>query len=193
VTPSGAPRNKHDFCSCSRLPKLHQNSLRRAITRTSPYEPQLAHSTGLPKLPGYNLEWSHVTPIRVTLITGRPAKASHHEHHLKLCRNLSSHIDTEPNPPGAYHTSLGENWAQTAWWASHTARRHAPAESSLHCHRRADSIMPSGALHCSSPPGAPSHAVKRQPPSRPFVSSFRLVGPSLPPGALHAVWLLSLG
>jgi len=46
----------------------YQNSiiitLKRAITRTSPYEPQLAHSTGLPKPPGYNLEWSRVTPIQ---------------------------------------------------------------------------------------------------------------------------------
>ena len=98
VTPSGAPRNKHKVCSCSRLPKLYQNTLKRAITRTSPYEPQLAHSTGLPKPPGYNLEWSRVTPIRVTLVTGPPAKASDHEHHLKLCRNHSSRTITKPKP-----------------------------------------------------------------------------------------------
>jgi len=25
VTPSGAPRNKHKVCNCSRLPRLYQN------------------------------------------------------------------------------------------------------------------------------------------------------------------------
>jgi len=145
VTPSGAPRNKHKVCSCSRLPKLYQNTLKKAITRTSPYEPQLAHSTGLPKPPGYNLEWSRVTPIRVTLVIGPPAKALHHEHHLKLCRNLSSRTFTELKPPSAHPTSLDGHWVQTAWRASHTARRHAPATSSLHRHRRADFTMPPGA------------------------------------------------
>jgi len=36
----------------------------------------LAHFTGLPKPLGYNLEWSRVTTIQVTLVTGPPAK--HH-------------------------------------------------------------------------------------------------------------------
>ena len=94
--------------------KLYQNALKKAITRTSPYEPQLAHCTGLPKPPGYNLEWSHVTPIRVTLVTGPPAKASHHEHHLKLCRNLYLCTITEPKPPSAHPTSLGGDLVQTA-------------------------------------------------------------------------------
>jgi len=109
VTPSGAPRNKHNVCSCSRLPKLYQNTLKRAIIRTSSYEPQLAHSTGLPKPPGYNQEWSRVTPIRVTLVTGPPAKASHHEHHLKLCRNLSSCTITKPKLLGAHLTLPGKH------------------------------------------------------------------------------------
>jgi len=38
-------------------------------------------------IPQYNLEWPRVTPIQDTLIIGPPAKASHHEHHLKLCKN----------------------------------------------------------------------------------------------------------
>ena len=160
VTPSGAPRNKHKVCSCSRLPKLYQNTLKRAITRTSPYEPQLAHSTGLPKPPVYNLELSRATPIRVTLVTGTPAKASHHEHHLKLCRNLSSRTITEPKPLGAHLTSPSKHWVQTAWRASHTARRHAPAEPSLHRHHLADSALPPGATRHHRL-AHPSHAARR--------------------------------
>jgi len=83
-------------------------TLKRAITRTSPYEPPLAHSTGLPKPPGYNLEWSRVTPIQDTLVTGPPAKASHHEPPFKRCRKLSSRTNTGPKPPGAHHTPLDE-------------------------------------------------------------------------------------
>ena len=113
MTPSGAPRNKHKVCSYSKLPKLYQNTLKREIIRTSPYEPQIAHSTGLPKPPGYNLEWSCVTPIRVTLVIGPPAKASRHEHHLKLCRNLSSRTITELKPLGAHLTSSGKHWHHT--------------------------------------------------------------------------------
>ena len=147
VTPSGAPRNKHKVCSCSRLPKLYQNTLKRAIIQTSPYEPQLAHSTGLPKPPDYNLEWSRVTPIRVTLVIGPPTKVSHHEHHLKLYRNLSSRTITEPKPlaciscrqahtrfrpPGGHHTPPGARRLQhhhcivTAGQTHHAAKRHSP-------------------------------------------------------------------
>jgi len=162
VTPSGAPRNKHKVCSCSRLPKLYQNTLKRAITRTSSYEPQLAHSTGLPKPPGYNLEWSRVTPIRVTLVTGPPAKASHHEHHLKLCRNLSSRTITKSKPLGAHLTLPSKHWVQTAWRASHTARRQVPVESSLHCHRLADSALPLGASLLPAP--LLFHSAWRNPP-----------------------------
>ena len=114
-------------------------TLKRAITWTSPYEPQLSHSTGLPKPPGYNLQRSRVILIRVTLITGPPAKASHHVPHLKLCRNLSSRTIIEPKPPGAHHMLLGGTWLQTAWRASHTARRHAPVVPSQYRHRLAAS------------------------------------------------------
>jgi len=190
MTPSGAPRNKHNVCSYSRLPKLYQNALKRAITWISPYEPQLAHSNGLPKPPGYNLEWSRVTLIQVALITGPPAKASHHEHHLKLCRNLSSHITTEQKPSGAHLTSLGGIWVQTAWRASHTARRHTPTESSLHRHRRVDSALPPGASRCHRLVH-PSRAARRHCTLRVSVAPFRLAEPSLPPGALLALRPLS--
>jgi len=190
VTPSGAPRNKHKVCSCSRLPKLYQNTLKRAITWTSPYEPQLAHSTELPKPPGYNPEWSCITPIRVRLVTGPPAKASYHEHHLKLCRNLSSRTITEPKPPSAHPTSLDGHWVQTTWRASHTARRHAPAASSLHRHRPADFTMSSGATRCHRL-AHPSRAAKHHCTFRVSAAQFRLAEPSLPPSALLALWPLS--
>jgi len=177
VTPSGAPRNKHKVCSCSRLPKLYQNALKRAITRTSPYEPQLAHSTGLPKPPGYNLEWSCVTPIQVTLVTGPLAKASHHEHHLKLSRNLSLRTIT---------TSLGGHWVQIAWRVSHTARRHTPVASSLHRHHRADFTMPLGATRRHRL-AHPSRVARRHRIVRVFTTPFHLVEPSLPPAALLAL------
>jgi len=41
-----------------------------------------------------------------------PSQSSHHEHHLKLCRNLSSRTITEPKPLSASHVArrtLGPN------------------------------------------------------------------------------------
>jgi len=130
VTPSGVPQNKHKFVVVPRLPKLYQVHWRGQSFETSPYEPQLAHSTGLPKPPGYNLEWSRVTPIRDALVTRPPAKASHHEHHPKPCRNPSSGTNSAPKPPGAPFALLGRTWFQTAWRASHTAKRHAASKAS---------------------------------------------------------------
>jgi len=101
---------------------------------------------------------------------------------LELCRNLSSRIITEPNLPGVHHTPLGGNLVQTAWRASHTAKRQAPAESSLHRHRLADyTLLPGaslsvtawrtplaspGAMHhrgfyCTIPPGGKIPTVRR--------------------------------
>jgi len=37
--------------------------------------------------------------------------------------------NTTPKPPGAHLTPLGKIWFQTAWRASHTARRQAPYRS----------------------------------------------------------------
>ena len=75
-----------------------------------------------------------------------PSQASYHVPHLKLCRNLSSRTITEPKPPSAHHTPLGGTELQTAWWASHTARRHAPAVPSQYRHRLAGTTMPPSAL-----------------------------------------------
>jgi len=67
----------------------------------------LAHSTRLPKPPGYNLEWPRVTLIQVTLVTWSPTKASYHDLHPKLCRNPPRDPTLHPKPPGAPLASLG--------------------------------------------------------------------------------------
>jgi len=65
MTPSGASQNKHKFVVVLRLPKLYQMHWRGQPSETSLYEPQLAHSTGLPKPPGYNLEWPRVPQYKM--------------------------------------------------------------------------------------------------------------------------------
>ena len=103
---------------------MHQ---RGKSPETSSYEPQLAHSTRLPKPPGYNLEWSRVTPIQDTLIIRPSAKASHHEHHLKLCRK-----------PFLVHY----HWTKTALRTSHAARRNlVPDRLAGISHRQAPSAI----------------------------------------------------
>jgi len=62
----------------------------------------LTHSIGLPKPPGYNLEWSCVTPI-------------HHDLHSKLCRNPPRDPTLHLKLSGAPLASLGKTWFQTAW------------------------------------------------------------------------------
>jgi len=84
----------------------------------------LAHSTGLPKPPGYNLEWPRLNPIQVTLVTGPPAKASHHDLHPKLCRIPPRDQTLHPKPSGAPLASLGGTWFQTACRTRHAARHH---------------------------------------------------------------------
>jgi len=123
---------------------------------------------------------------RVTLVIGPPAKASHHEHHLKLCRNLSSRTINEPKPPSAHPTSLGGHWVQIAWRASHTASCHAPATSSLHRHHRADFTMPPSAT-CRHRLAHPSCAAMRHRIVRVSAAPFRLAEPSLPLGAMLAL------
>jgi len=87
ATPSGVPQNEHKSVVVPRLP----NSIRCTEEGNHPkprrMSHNLAHSTGLPKPPGYILEWPRVTPIQVTLVTGPPAKASHYDTHPKLCRS----------------------------------------------------------------------------------------------------------
>jgi len=70
----------------------------------------LAHSAGLSKPPGYNLEWPRVTPIQVTLVIGPPAKASHHDLHPKLCRNSPRDPTLHPKTHGTPLTLLCETW-----------------------------------------------------------------------------------
>ena len=67
-----------------------------------------AHSTGLSKPPGYNLEWPRVTPIQVTLIT-RPLAKHHLMTSFKAVQESSSRSNSSP---------------KTAWCTFHVARRH---------------------------------------------------------------------
>jgi len=96
MTPSGVPQNEPKSVVVLRLP----NSIRCTEEGNHPkhrhMSHDLAHSTGLPKPPGYNLEWPHVTLIQVTLVTGPPTKASHQE--------------LPPKLPGTPLASLGGTW-----------------------------------------------------------------------------------
>ncbi|QCE05771.1 hypothetical protein DEO72_LG9g778 [Vigna unguiculata] len=87
--PSGVPQKEQKFVAVPRLP----NSIRytKEGNHLKPHRTShdLAHSTRLPKPPGYNLEWPRVTPIQVTLVSGAPAKVSHQDTYPKPCRNPS--------------------------------------------------------------------------------------------------------
>ena len=115
VTPSGAPRNKHNVCSCSQTTKSLSESTEEGNhlkPRRTSHKP--AHSTRLPKPPGYNPKWSRVTPIQEALVTGPPTKASHHEHPLKRCRKLSSRTRSS----GGHHTPSGATHLQCPHYTS---------------------------------------------------------------------------
>jgi len=110
ATPSGVPQNEPKFVVVPRLPNSISYTKKGNHPELHCTSHDLAHSTGLPKPPGYNLEWSHVTPIQVTLVIGPPAKASHHDLHPKLCRNPPHDPTPHPRPPGAPLMSLGGTW-----------------------------------------------------------------------------------
>jgi len=73
-TPSGVPQYKPQSVFVPRLPKLSDNTEEGNLPEPIRTSHDLAHSTGLPKPPGYNLEWPCVTPIQVALVTGPPGK-----------------------------------------------------------------------------------------------------------------------
>jgi len=70
------------------------------------------------------VEWPRVTPIEVTLETGPPIKASHHDLSPKLCRNPPHDPTLHPKPCGAPLALLGRTLFQTTWWSPLVARRH---------------------------------------------------------------------
>jgi len=75
ATPSGVPQNEQESVVVPKLPnsiRCNEEGNHPKPCRTSH---NLAHSTELPKPPGYNLEWPRVTPIQDTLVIGPPAKA----------------------------------------------------------------------------------------------------------------------
>ena len=149
----------------------YQNSigitLKRAITQTSPYEPQLAHSTELPKPPGYNLEWSRITPIQDTLVARPPVKASH-----AARRNLAP-----DRLAGITH-------------------RQAPRTTvpSQYRHRLADTTTPPSALPRRHRLAHPPPVARHPAPTVTIVTGFwhyRLAACLAPPGAIpvaHCYW-----
>ena len=74
ATPSGVPQNKHKFVVVPRLPNSISYTKEGNHLEPNRTSHDLAHSTRLPKPPGYNLEWPRVTPIQVALVTGPRAK-----------------------------------------------------------------------------------------------------------------------
>jgi len=72
ATPSGVPQYKPQFVFVPRLPNSINYTKERNLSKPIRTSHDLAYSTGLPKPPGYNLEWPSVTPIQVTLVT-RPS------------------------------------------------------------------------------------------------------------------------
>ena len=67
------------FRICPRLPNSSDNTEEGNLLELFRASHDLAHSTGLPKPSGYNLEWPRVTPIQVTLVT-RPLT----KHRIKI-------------------------------------------------------------------------------------------------------------
>ena len=126
MTPSGVPQNELKSLAVSRLPNSFSCTEEGNHSEPHRMSHDLAHSTRLPKRPGYNLKWQRVTPIQVTLVIGPPAKAMHLDPHPKLCRNHHHEPTLHPKSPGVPLASPGGTWFQTAWRASHTAKRQAP-------------------------------------------------------------------
>jgi len=74
TTPSGVPQNEPQFVVVPKLPNSISYTEEGNLSEPRRMSHDLAHSTGLPKSPGYNLEWPRVTLIQVTLVTGPLAK-----------------------------------------------------------------------------------------------------------------------
>jgi len=70
ATPSGVPENESQFIVIPKLPNSISYTEEGNLPKPRRTSHDLAHSTRLPKPQGYNLEWSRVTPIQVTLVTG---------------------------------------------------------------------------------------------------------------------------
>ena len=108
ATPSGVLQNEPQFVVVPRLPNSVSYTEEGNLLEPRRTSHNLAHSTGLPKPPGYNFEWPRVTPIQVTLIIGPPTKHC-------LMTSIQSGV-------GILLTS--NSAPITAWQTPHAARRH---------------------------------------------------------------------
>ena len=70
ATLSGVPQYELQSVFILRLSNLLDNTEEGNLPKLIRKSHDLAHSIGLPKPSGYNLEWPHVTPIQVALGTG---------------------------------------------------------------------------------------------------------------------------
>ena len=100
ATPSGVPQNEPQSVVVLRLPNSISYTEEDNVPEPRRTSHDLAHSTGLLKSSGYNLEWPRVTPIQVTLVirdgnrAGRGRVSLSHTH---PCRKNSS-PSLYPNP-----------------------------------------------------------------------------------------------
>jgi len=74
ATPSGVPQYEPQSVFVPRLPNSSDNTEEGNLPEPIRTSHDLAHSTGLPKPPSYNLEWPRVIPIQVAFVIGPPAK-----------------------------------------------------------------------------------------------------------------------
>jgi len=93
---------RRNTCGNNMLDNTKKGNLSKSIYTTHDF----AHSTGLPKPPGYNLEWSHITSIQVTLVTRPSAK-----HRIKT--SIQSRVESSSQS----NSALGTTWhlVRIAW------------------------------------------------------------------------------
>ena len=179
ATPSGVSQYKPQSVFVQRLPNspdiTEEGNLPEPI-RTSH---NIAHTIGLPKPTGYNLEWPRVTPIQVTLIT-RPTT----KHRIKtfIQSRVESSSQSNSTPRIAWRL------VRIAWWKlvpdclTVTSCRHALSSTFVR------PIPPS-----RTTPSARCHAILVA--STTVLSPYRLAACPASPGAIpvtYYYWFLTL-
>ena len=110
ATPSGVSQYELQSVFVPRLQNSSDNTKEGNLLKPIRTSHDLAHSSGLPKPPGYNLEWPRVTPIQVALITRPQTK-----HHIKT--SIKSYVEPSTQSKSAHgivwrlHRIVGRNWA----------------------------------------------------------------------------------
>ena len=92
ATPSGVLQYELQSVFVPRLLNSLDNTEECNLPKPIHTSHDLAHSTRLPKSPGYNLEWPRVIPIQVALIIWPPTK-----HHIKTSMQSCVEPSTQSN------------------------------------------------------------------------------------------------